>query len=275
MPDIILDKQGNEKLWDGVAPTFQRVGPHFDQRFGNRLIELTPIDLGESVLDIATGTGAVLFPAARRVGVNGHATGIDVSSKMIEIAKNSAISNGLNNVDFLKMDAERLEFPDQSFNAVTCGFGIFFFADMNAALHEMYRVCKPGGYIGFSVFNKTPPTFSPGSPLLRQQLTTYKVPIIRPPHPNNWTPEEIKVLLEPQGFRSIVVQNEILDGVFANTEEWWEYVLSMGGIGATIMTMDEETRARFKDEYFAKLQPMMNPDGLHIAVGAVYAIAQK
>jgi ubiquinone/menaquinone biosynthesis C-methylase UbiE len=275
MPDIILDKQGIEKLWDGAAPTFQRVGPHFDQRLGNRLIEFTPINPGERVLDIATGTGAVLFPAACRVGVNGHVTGIDVSSKMIEIAKNSAISKGLKNVDLIKMDAMRLEFPDQSFDAVTCGFGVFFFADMDAALHEMYRVCKPGGFISISVFDRTPPPYSPGSPLLRQQLTTYKVPIVRLPHPNAWAPEEIKALLEPLVFQSIVIRNEILDGLFANIEEWWEYVPSMGTIGAAIMGMDEGTRARFKEEYFVRLQPLVRSDGLHINVGAVYAIAQK
>jgi len=274
MPDIVLDKQGNEQLFNEVATSYDRSGPKFFTEWGKRLIELMPITPGLRVLDIAAGTGAVLFPAAQKVGPKGRVTGIDLSGEMVQEARRIARSSGLSNVDFLKMDAEHLEFPDASFDTVTCGFGIFFCPDMNAAFREMYRVCKPGGYIGLTVFDKNPAPFTPGFPILNQQVTAYKVPYVRMSHGSSWTPEEMKGMIEQFGFRSTLTRSEFYDLVYSNAEEWWKCMLATGP-RATIMLMDEETRARFKEEYCAKLQSMMKPDGLHIAVGAVYAIAQK
>ena len=66
-------------------------------------------------------------------------------------------ADGLINVELHKMDAEHPEFPDKSFDIVTCAFALFLFPDIEAALREMYRICKPGGCIAMINFNKTPP----------------------------------------------------------------------------------------------------------------------
>jgi ubiquinone/menaquinone biosynthesis C-methylase UbiE len=274
MPDIILDKHGNEQLFDAVATTYDRSGPKFFTEWGKRLIELMPITPDLRVLDIAAGTGAVLIPAAQKVGPKGRVTGIDLSAEMVQEATRITQASGLHNVDFLKMDAEHLEFLDASFDAVTCGFGIFFLPDMDAAFREMYRVCKPGGFIGITVFDKTPASFTPGFPLLNQQVTAYKLPFVRMSHGSSFTPEEMKGMIERFGFRSTVTKSELYDLVYANTEEWWKCMLATGP-RATLMLMDEETRARFKDEYCVKLKSLMKPDGLHMTVGVVYATAQK
>jgi ubiquinone/menaquinone biosynthesis C-methylase UbiE len=274
MPDITLDKQGNEQLFDAVATAYDQSGPKFFTDWGNRLIELMPVTPGQHILDVACGTGAVLFPASKKVNAIGRVTGIDLSSAMVQEATSIAKFNGLNNIDFRKMDAEHLEFPDASFDAVTCGFGIWFCPDMDAALREMYRVCKPGGFIGITVFDKTQPYLSPGFPVLNQLVTAYKVPYVRMAHGSTFTPEEIKGLIERFGFRSTLTRSETYDLVYANPEEWWSCMLATGP-RATIMNMDEATRVRFKVDYCAKMQSMMKQDGLHMAAGVVYAIAQK
>jgi len=274
MPDITLDKTGTNGLFDAVAATYDQSGPRFFTDWGKRLAELMPVASGLSVLDIAAGTGAVLIPTAERVGRNGHVTGIDLSAEIVREATHIAQSRCLENVEFIKMDAEHLDFLDASFDVITCGFGIFFIPDLDAALREMYRVCKPGGFIGIIVFNKTPVSFTPGFPLLNQLVGEYKVPFVRMAHGSAFTPEEIKGLIERPGFHSTLTRSETYDLVYANTEEWWNCMLATGP-RATIINMDETTRARFKDEYCARLQSMMKPDGLHMAVGVIYAIAQK
>ncbi len=274
MPDVILDKWGNERLFDAVATNYDRSGPKFFTDWGKRLIELMPITSDLHILDIACGTGAVLIPAAQKTGINGHVTGVDLSSEMVLEATRIAKLRDLGNVDFRKMDAEHLEFTDTSFDAVTCGFGIWFCPDMDAALREMYRVCKPGGFIGITVFDKNPPYLSPGFPVLNQLVTAYKVPYVRMAHGSTFTPEEIRGLIERFGFRSTLTRSETYDLIYANPEEWWNCMLATGP-RATIMNMDEATRARFKVEYCVKMQSMMKPDGLHMAAGVVYAIAQK
>lgn len=101
----------------------------------------------------------MLLPAARRVGPEGHVIGIDLSGAILHETERIAQAEGLTNVELLKMDAEHLEFPDQSFDAVTCAFAIFFFPNVDAALREMHRVLKPGGCLAITNFNKTPLPF--------------------------------------------------------------------------------------------------------------------
>jgi ubiquinone/menaquinone biosynthesis C-methylase UbiE len=144
---------------------------------------------------------------------------------------------------------------------------------MDAALCEMYRVCKPGGYVGVTNFNKTPPLFDPAFPLLFQQFMAYRVGV-RMPQQLAYAPEEVEALLSRFGFHSIKTYSETNDIIYASAEDWWAFLLTLGS-RATIMGMNKETRARFKDEYLAKLRPMFRQDGLHVSVAVVYAVAQR
>lgn len=274
MPEpAVAIKQIMEKTFDDAAVSYDRVGPSIFARFGERLVERMPITSGARVLDIATGKGAVLLPAARLVGTEGRVTGIDLSSAILREAERIAHAEGLTNVEFCKMDAEHLEFPDQSFDAVTCAFAIFFFPDVDAALREMYRVLKPGGCLAISNFNKTPLPFSPGVPMLIQQFMAYQVKM-QTTTQFAYTPHEVEALLGRSGFRSIETYSETNDIVYENVEDWWEFLLTLAP-RATIMGMDEQVRERFKEEYLAKLRPMLGLDGLHISMGVSYALAKR
>ncbi len=266
-------KQTIEKTFDEAAASYDRVGPSIFSRFGERLVEHMPLASRARVLDIATGKGAVLLPAARRVGPEGHVTGIDLSEAILQETERIAREEGLTNAELCKMDAEHLEFPDQSFDAVTCAFAMFFFPDMDAALREMYRVCKPGGCLAIANFNKTPPPFNPGLPLLIQQLMEYQVKV-QTTTQFAYTPQEVEALLGRFGFCSIETHSETNDIVYENVEDWWAFLLTLAP-RATIMGMNEQTRAQFKDEYLAKLHPMLGQDGLHISLGVIYSLAKR
>ncbi len=138
-------KQMIERLFDGSAAEYYRTGPSLYARFGARLAEQVLFAKDARVLDVATGRGAVLLPVARRLRSHRQVTGIDLSGRMLREAQRAVRAEGLTNVDLRKMDAERLEFPDQTFDAVFWAHAIFLFPDQEAALREMYRVTKPGG----------------------------------------------------------------------------------------------------------------------------------
>jgi ubiquinone/menaquinone biosynthesis C-methylase UbiE len=270
---MVATKQMIEQMFDDAAKSYNRTGPSIFTQFGTRLIEQMPLTPDARVLDVATGTGAVLLPVARRVGSEGHVTGIDLSGEILREAERAVRAEGLTNVELRKMDAEHLEFPDQTFDAVICAFSLFLFPDMEAALREMYRVAKPGGYIGISMFGKTPPPFNPGWPILLQQFEAYQG-WVRMPQPIAYAPEEMEALLSRFGFRPIKIHSETNDIIYASAEDWWAFQLTIGP-RPTILGMNEETRARFKDEYLAKLRPMLRQDGLHLSVAVVYAMAQR
>ena len=274
MPEpMIITKKMIEQTFDDSAKSYDRVGPSIFTQFGNRLVDRMPLVPGAHGLDVATGKGAVLLPASQRVGPQGHIIGIDLSRIILEEAEQSVRASGLNNVELRKMDAERLEFPDHTFDFVTCAFALFLFPEMQVALREMYRVCKPGGYVSVSVFGKPPPMFSPGLQILMQQFTAYGIEP-RMPQPLAYTPQEVEMALSQPGFHSIETYNETNDVIYSSLEDLWDFILTLP-IRSPIMGMNEQTRIRFKDEYFAKLRPALRPDGLHMALGVVYALGKR
>src|SRR5688500_2176491 len=83
---------------------------------GRRLVEGVGVSAGDAVLDVATGRGAVLFPAAERVGPGGSVVGIDLAVGMVERTRAEIERRGVANASVRQMDAERLDFADGSFD---------------------------------------------------------------------------------------------------------------------------------------------------------------
>jgi ubiquinone/menaquinone biosynthesis C-methylase UbiE len=268
----IATKESIVDIFDGAASRYDREGPSIFRTLGAHLVDWVDIPLGARVLDVSTGTGAVLIPAAQRVGADGSVIGIDLSAGMLAEAEKNAQQNRITNYQLLKMDAERLEFPDESFDAVTCGFSIFFFPSIQVALSEMHRVLKPSGKLGVSVFGRTPGPFEPGWRLFAEQAQAYGV-AVRTPQRVAYNPEELQALLESSGFTETKTHTETLDAVYPTEEDWWAFQLTLA-TRAAILRMTPETRAQFKSEYLAKLRPLFRADGLHLPVPAVYAASK-
>lgn len=110
----------------------------------------------QHILDVATGTGDMAFMAAEMLSPL-SIKGIDLSTGMLEVARKrqSARAKYLKtDIEFLKGDAEYLQFENNSFDAATVAFGVRNFADLSAGLLEMNRVLKPGSPIVVLEFTK-------------------------------------------------------------------------------------------------------------------------
>ena len=114
----------------------------------------------------------------------------------------------------------------------------------------------------------------PGWPMLVQQFMAYRVGVW-PPHQLAFSPQEVEILLSPLGFHSVKTYNETIDLIYASTEDWWSFLLTMPVPRATILSMNEETRARFKDEYLANVLALFRRDGLHAPLAVIYTIAER
>jgi O-methyltransferase/aklanonic acid methyltransferase len=269
----VLSKADIEGIFDGAAASYDRVGPNIFAKFGERLVSRIPLGRGMHVLDVATGNGAVLLPTLERIGPEGHLIGIDASDGILRQAEQAVASRGATNVGLLKMDAEHLDFPDNIFDVVTCAFALFMFPDMEQALREMCRVCKPDGCVAVTYFNKVPPPFDPGWRVYAQVCTEYQIGQ-RMPQKLGLAPEELETILDRCGLRSIEIDSEVNDIIYTTGDDWWGFMLTMGS-RATILGMDEETRARFKADYLARLRPAWREDGLHMSTSVIYARARR
>lgn len=272
MPELMVaSKQNIEKVFDDNAASYDRVGPAVFKHFGARLVNWLSPKPGTKLLDIATGNGAVLLPAARLLASSGHVTGIDLSSGILQQAEAFARAESLTNVELRRMDAEHLEFHDQTFDFVTCAFSLFFFPNMEAALREMYRVCKPSGWLGLTVFDRTLPPFDPIFTIVMQQFSAHHGKVWMPPHGMSFAPEEVEVLLRQYGWQSIKTHSEMAKFIYNNEEEVWAFF----PLRLALLDADEGARTQFKEELLAKLRPLFRPDGLQVSVAAVFAKGQR
>lgn len=278
-PQIEQRKKRVSGVFDRVAATYGRVGPPFFAHYAGRLVELAQITSGARVLDIATGRGAVLFPAVERVGSTGAVTGIDLSEVMVKATGHEVHQRGLKNVEVRRMDAEELVFPDTSFDFVLCGLGLFFFPQASRALSEVRRVLKPGGRIAASTWGKEEEPWERLYDLSKAYLPPEPEPAAnaaRPPAPDFETPQGMQALLREAGFVDIRVFDEAADFIYATKEEWWATQWSHGARG-TLERIESasgpEGLARFKSEVFDRLEVLTRPDGIHHAMPVLFTIA--
>ncbi len=116
---------------------------------GNAFAERLPILPGQHVLDIATGTGNLALPIARRGAV---VTGVDIAPNLLHQARERAAAEGLS-IAFDEGDAERLPYADASFDAAVTMFGAMFAPRPELVAAECARVLKPGGLLAMANWN--------------------------------------------------------------------------------------------------------------------------
>ena len=107
--------------------------------------QLGRLSPGERVLDLGSGAGTDSLIAAQMVGEQGNVTGIDMTPQMLVKARGAAAEMGVSNVEFVESEAERLPFPDESFDVVISNGVIDLIPDKDAVFAELFRVLAPGG----------------------------------------------------------------------------------------------------------------------------------
>ncbi len=135
---------------DFVERVYEKLASVYDLVFGptlhpGRLVarEQMGIQANDRILEVGVGTGinTSLYPQ------NCHVTGIDLSTSMLEKARERVAREGLRNVRLLEMDAARLTFADNSFDIVYAPYLVSVVPDPVQVVREMRRVCRPGGKI--------------------------------------------------------------------------------------------------------------------------------
>jgi demethylmenaquinone methyltransferase/2-methoxy-6-polyprenyl-1,4-benzoquinol methylase len=116
------------------------------------------VSKGDRVLDLAGGTGDIAALLRPRVGDAGEIVLGDINAAMLRVGRDRMIDRGnVRGLQYVQLDAEKLPFPDGSFDLVTIAFGLRNVTDKDAALREMHRVLKVGGQARVLEFSEVKP----------------------------------------------------------------------------------------------------------------------
>ncbi len=154
--DPVKYKNTTREQWQSAAEAWYRWSPTLNEWLGkatDKMLEMAGITSGHRVLDIAAGAGEQSITTAKKVGPTGYVLATDISSNILEYAKQMAQQAGVNNIETKVMDGENLTLEDETFDAVISRIGLIYFPDQQKALKEMLRVLKPGGKIAAIVYS--------------------------------------------------------------------------------------------------------------------------
>lgn len=131
-------------------------------------INQTGVRLGQTVLDLAGGTGDLAAKLSERAGDSGCVVLADINESMVNVGRDRMINRGLvGNLHYALADAEQLPFSDNTFDCITIAFGLRNVTDKQRALESMFRVLRPGGRLLILEFSK------PVLPLLSKAYDAY------------------------------------------------------------------------------------------------------
>ncbi len=209
-------------LFSRTASSYDTVGPRHFAYFARRLVEFAAVQRGDRVLDVATGTGAVLLLAAEQVGETGRVVGVDLVPAMLGRAEVAVRERGLCNVELRLGDAEQLDFGRATFDLVLCSFGLSSFADKDRALSAFLAVLRPGGRVGlvdtFGWYFQHDPRWRGVEAVFHAfgALHAGRAQV------------DLQILIAGAGFTDVETVEDTCELVFADEEEWWGWSRSHG-----------------------------------------------
>ncbi len=240
-------KQQQHDTWESVAPGWARWDERLrrlTQPVTDRLAE--EVRQGDRVLDVSSGVGEPAITLAEHVGPSGSVLGTDLVEAMIESARVNAAARGASNVEFRKMDGERLDVPAGSFDAAIIRWGLMFMPDPLACLSRVKAALRPGGRLALTVW--AGPDRNPWVALpMRILLGHLEVPPPEPGAPGifalaDW--ERLQDIIESASFTNVL--HEELALPMSDTDSGAEYLRLMldlaGPIASLFARVPEEER---------------------------------
>jgi len=195
------------------------------QRHSAKLVELAELLPGASVLDVGGGYGEPSLTAARAVGPHGRVVCTDISPEMLAVGRERAAEVGLGSVEFAAIDAEEMEFVDQSFDVVLSRATLMFLSDVSGTLNRLHAFLKPGGRLAASVWGPQPAVqFSAAFPTVVEELALPAPPRGRPGAFALGDPDTLAALVVQAGFQDVRTGTVSVIFETDSPEEYTEFI---------------------------------------------------
>jgi len=187
------------------------------------LVELVHPRPGERVVDVACGTGIVARIVAARVGPTGAVVGVDLNPGMLSVARSAVSTDSQSSapLQWQEANADKLPFPDESFDIVYCQLGLQFFADRAAALREMRRALGAEGRLALMVWRAIheSPGFAALAESLERHIGQAAAAIMRAPFGLS-NADRLVDLVRAAGFQDIAIQQRVGTVRFPSVERF-------------------------------------------------------
>ena len=256
------------KAWDGEegdqwaehAERFEATGVYIWPRF----LKAVPIASSDRVLDIGCGTGESARDAAR-LATEGYVLGVDLSSKMLEFARERCRREGLANVEFIQADAQVHAFAPDTFDLAISSYGTMFFNDPVAAFTNIGRALRPGGRLAMLTWQEL---------AANEWLTAVRAALAMgrdlPAPPSGGPgpfgledPDRIREVLAAAGFDGIEIE-PVVEPVRMGTDadDAWEFLGVMGIVNWMTDGLDDDARAQALAQLRAAVDAHETADGV-------------
>ena len=275
---IDLDEYRRDSLanWEGAAANWDDERDFLTAAMGE--VATTMVDgldpkPGDTVLELACGTGDAGILAAERVGDEGTVIQTDFAAAMVDARAAPVEGLGLGNVEHRRLDAESMELDDDSVDGVLCRFGYMLMAEPAKAMAETRRVLAGGGRLAFAVWaapDKNLWAAIPGMTLVARG----KLPPPEPGTPGIFAlgdPDRIRELVTGAGFGEPRIEQVEIEWPYDSTDIHWEKTLKLAApIAAAVAELDEAEREEVRAEIAKAMDEQAFADGP--ATGLVHAV---
>ena len=245
--------------FDVEAEAYDRFMGRYSRLLAPQLVDLAGLEVGDRVLDVGCGTGALTGELVARLGAS-SVTAVDPSEPFVD-----AVRARHPGVEVHRGSAEALPLEDDAFDATLAQLVVHFMADPVAGLTEMRRVTHPGGVVVAAVWNFA----GGGAPLslFWRAARELDPAVVDESHRAGARAGHLSELFAAAGLREVEETILSIEREHASFEEWWQpYTDGVGPAGAYVRTLSPQHRDQLRDRCRALL-----PDGRFVLISRAWA----
>ncbi len=270
-----MSNSNNQPDWHAIAEKFDLWLPQI-KPVGDELIKRLNAQQGDHILDLASGTGEPALTLARTMGDSVKIVGVDSAQGMIDVAQAKVETEGLGNIKFQAMPAEKMSFDDNQFDKALCRFGVMLFENPQQGVNEIYRVLKPGGDFALAVWGE-----AETMPVMYWSYEVFKDKVPKESHPplekitSMGAPGAIDTIMANAGFSEIKVERHTFHYQFDTFDEYWDVVEASDIMKLQFDALKESDRAVVRNEVAGFAKEYIGESGLRVPHDFLLAYGKK
>jgi SAM-dependent methyltransferase len=230
---------------------------------------------GQTVVELACGTGDLGLRVAEKVGPGGRVISTDFAPEMVEAARRNAEAAGASNTEQRVLDAEHMDFDDDSADCVICRFGYMLMADPGQALKESRRVLRDGSPLCFAVWRT--PDLNPWAAI--PAITLVQRGHIPPPEPGGpgifamGDRDHTIALVRAAGFGEPTLESIDFAFHYSDFDEVWDSIMRLAGpLASAINGLSDDEQAATRRAIEDNFASFRGDDGSYTAPASSWGV---